>query len=249
MPRLIHLLDVDPELGSGLAPEDFQAVRRALVARTEVVAPGPWQPPVAGEDAHALGLLVLGGLATRSIHHGARMTIELVGEEDVLRPWDDQAWAPVSVRIAWEVLQPLTIASLDRRLAVLLGRYPAVLISLQERMTRRTRALAFQNLVRALPALDQRLPLLLWQLAMRWGRVCPEGVWLPLKLSHKTLAGLVGARRPSVSAALVQLESRGTIRRGRDGLWLLDDEVLRPRAQRERPEVPSPTPEDLTSRP
>lgn len=235
VPRVTYLLDVDPELGSGVVPESLEAVRHALVARTHVVAQGPWQPPSAVEDAHALGLLVLGGLATRSIHHGQRMSIELVGEEDVLRPWDEDPWSPVPVRIAWEVLQPLTIASLDRRLALLLGRYPAVLVALQERMTRRMRALAFQNLVRALPALDQRLPLLLWHLATRWGHVHPEGVWLPLKLSHKTLAGMAGARRSSVSAALMQLENRGAIRRGHDGLWLLDDQFLRPRAQGEPP--------------
>ena len=58
-------------------------------------------------------------------------------------------------------------------------------------------------------------------LAERWGRVVPGGVLVSLRLSHRTLAGMVGARRPSVTTALGQLMARGEIERRADGEWIL----------------------------
>jgi DNA-binding GntR family transcriptional regulator len=62
---------------------------------------------------------------------------------------------------------------------------------------------------------------LLWYLADRWGRVTPDGVIVPLRLTHETLARLVGAQRPSVTTAIRQLEEEGHLRRTPDRLWLL----------------------------
>jgi CRP/FNR family transcriptional regulator, cyclic AMP receptor protein len=44
---------------------------------------------------------------------------------------------------------------------------------------------------------------------------------VPLRLPHRTLAGMIGARRPTVTTALGQLIARGDIARRRDGSWLL----------------------------
>jgi hypothetical protein len=63
--------------------------------------------------------------------------------------------------------------------------------------------------------------MLLWYLAERWGRVTPEGVIVPLRLTHETLARLVGAQRPSVTTAIRQLEQEDHLRRTPDRLWLL----------------------------
>jgi CRP/FNR family transcriptional regulator, cyclic AMP receptor protein len=68
---------------------------------------------------------------------------------------------------------------------------------------------------------DERLLALLWLLAERWGRVVPGGVLVSLRLPHRTLAGMVGARRPSVTTALGQLMARGAIERRQDGAWVL----------------------------
>ena len=68
--------------------------------------------------------------------------------------------------------------------------------------------------------MDDRLLVLLWAMAERWGRVAPQGVRLPLRLPHRTLATLVGARRPSVTTALSGLAREGLVERTQDG-WLL----------------------------
>jgi hypothetical protein len=44
---------------------------------------------------------------------------------------------------------------------------------------------------------------------------------VPLTLSHRLLGQMVGARRPTVSAALASLERRGELVRRDDATWLL----------------------------
>jgi hypothetical protein len=49
----------------------------------------------------------------------------------------------------------------------------------------------------------------------------PDGVQVPLRLSHRLIGQLVGARRPTVSSALAELAGRGDLVRRPDGTWLL----------------------------
>jgi hypothetical protein len=58
-------------------------------------------------------------------------------------------------------------------------------------------------------------------MADRWGRVTPEGVVVPLRLTHELIGGLVGARRAPVTRALGRLADAGTVRRRADGAWVL----------------------------
>ena len=44
---------------------------------------------------------------------------------------------------------------------------------------------------------------------------------LPFRLSHQTLADLIGARRPTVTVALRELAERELVRRGESGEWIL----------------------------
>jgi hypothetical protein len=68
---------------------------------------------------------------------------------------------------------------------------------------------------------EDRILVLLWHLADRWGRVRPEGVTVPVRLTHEMLGKLVGARRPSVTTAVNELIQREQIARADDGGWLL----------------------------
>ena len=61
----------------------------------------------------------------------------------------------------------------------------------------------------------------LWELAGRWGHVAPDGVHLSLRLTHEGLAHLVGARRPSVTSALSELQEQGRLTPDGPGRWIL----------------------------
>jgi CRP-like cAMP-binding protein len=95
-----------------------------------------------------------------------------------------------------------------------------VVDALFARSARRQRGLAVRLVVNQLVRLEDRLLLALWALAERWGRVTPDGVLVPMGLTHSALARLVGARRPSVTSALGDLARDRLLERTEDG-WLL----------------------------
>ncbi|MEA2290825.1 MAG: family transcriptional regulator, cyclic receptor protein [Solirubrobacteraceae bacterium] len=219
---LIPLLRADPELAEGMSPAEHDAAARVVGLHGRVLDPGPWDPcaeewPV----APTLGLLILEGVITRDILFAGRTTTELIGTGDVMRPdEDDVQFEPLPFAVTWHVHQPTRLGLLDARFALAAARWPPLAVAISRRHVRRTRALAFQLAIAQLPRVDDRLLVLLWALAERWGRVSPRGVRLALALPHRTLATLVGARRPSVTTALSGLARDGLVERTDEG-WLL----------------------------
>ena len=98
--------------------------------------------------------------------------------------------------------------------------------ALLRRGVHRAHSLALIHAIASAKRLETRLLLLLWHLADRWGRVRTDGVFLPVPLTHETIAHLVGARRPSVSTGLKALERDGHLARTECGGWLLPAEPL-----------------------
>lgn len=225
--KLVRVLSADPDLGYKLDEDDLATAGRYLVAEALRLDAGPWRPDgdVDGEAGH-LGLLVLGGLLKRHVELANSACAELLGQGDVLRPWqEDAGWDGDPVDSGWEVLEPSWVAVLDRRFATAACRWPAVIDVLMGRSVRRSRTLAFHMALSHLTRVDVRLLALFWHLADRWGRVGPDGVVVPLPLTHQTLAALVGAQRPSVTTALGGLADAGRITRRADGAWLLHGEA------------------------
>lgn len=222
--RHVRVLERDPELGRGIGADQYAVASRHLVARKLLLDPGEWIAPWDGEahtDAH-LGVLVLDGLLMRVQRIGTVAAAELLGAGDVLRPWlTGHEGSSLPAQARWQVLQPTHVAVLDRRFALVAGRWPEIVSALVERTIQRARFLSFQMAIGNVRRIDARLLLLMWRLADRWGRVTSDGVILPLRLTHGWLANLVGAQRPSVTTALGNLNGAGRIERLEDGSWLL----------------------------
>jgi CRP-like cAMP-binding protein len=221
---VVHVLAEDRGLGAHLPPDELPAATQHLVAAELRVAEGPWDPAgMLGSTAGDLGFLIVDGLLSREVRVGRHPSAELLGTADVLRPWDldDGSHAPVRHETSWRVLQPARLAVLDARFAAIAGRFPPLVAELMSRVLRRSRDLSLLLAIAAMPRLDARLLAALWHLADRWGRVGPDGTLLPVRLTHETLAGLVGAQRPSVTTALRTLERTGALRRDPGGGWLL----------------------------
>jgi CRP/FNR family cyclic AMP-dependent transcriptional regulator len=229
----IRLLDADPDLGEALALEDRAAVARILVVPAFALEVGAWDPAAQlGAARPAVGLLLLEGVLTRDIVFARRSTTELLGAGDVLRPWDDDVpFDPLPFRASWRVQLPARMAVLDARVAAAAGRWPALAGALAARQVRRARGLAFQRAIAQLPRVEDRVLVLLWALAERWGRVGPTGVRLRLDLPHRVLATLVGARRPSVTSGLTALARAGLVERAPGG-WILHGDPAVVLAQR-----------------
>jgi hypothetical protein len=222
--QVVRVLEHEPELAGGLSGEDLELAGRYLVARTEVLEPGEWRAPWPGaEDPSGhIGLLLLDGLVMRAQRVGSVVPAELLGSGDIVRPWQEgDEGSSLASEPRWQVLQRTRVAILDRRFARIAGRWPEVVSALMDRGVQRARLLSFQMGIGHLRRVDARLLLLFWRLSDRWGRVTPDGVVLPLGLTHGWLANLVGAQRPSVTTALGTLTNAGRIERLEDGSWLL----------------------------
>ena len=222
----VSLLEVDPDLIEYLDPRQVAAARSRAIARATTLRPGerdPWSF-VDVPNGH-LGLLVIDGLLTRNMTVLGRTTIELIGGGDLLRPWDDAAERPsVPWTVGWSVHVPTRVALLDEHLVERVAAWPGIATALVKRSTQRAQWIEHHLTILENPRVDVRLLLLFWQLADRWGTVGPDGVTVPLRLTHKTLGRLVRAQRPSVTASLHAMSRRGLVDRQHDGTWLLHGE-------------------------
>jgi CRP-like cAMP-binding protein len=204
------LVDLDPDLFDGLGPRELMRVRE-VAAHVVELEPGRWEPQFSSDAG--LGLLVLEGLVARRLALADDVATELVGPGDVIRPWaraaDETTLIPV--RVNWTVLQPTRIAVLGRQVALAAAECPGLVVALLDRTSRRSRSQGILTAIAHLKRIDVRVLVLLWHLAERWGRVTPDGVVVPLRLTHQRLALLVGAQRPSVTAALSRMTARGLL--------------------------------------
>jgi CRP-like cAMP-binding protein len=140
----------------------------------------------------------------------------------VVQPWlrigPDHS---VAADVGWMVAQSLDVGVLDRSFLNVAQPWPEITAAVSRRLMQRTHWLAFHLAVCALRRIDDRLKLVLWHFADRWGTVRPEGVMLDLPLTHELLAAVIGARRPSVSAAVSRLIDEDLIRPQPRSRWLL----------------------------
>lgn len=233
--RILPLLDLDEDLGALLPPERWHDARAELRAVVQCVETGRWEVSrLATADAAHVGFLLVDGVIAREVLLEDESSTELIGEGDVLRLWHlDGNPELLRYESRWNILTESRLAILDRRLAARLVRFPEVHAALLDRFDRRAERLAVTKAIAQLNRVDRRLIALFWHLASRWGHVTGEGVAIPLTLSHRLLASIVGARRPTVSTALTELADRGELVRRSDGTWLLTGEP----AGRPSPEV------------
>jgi CRP-like cAMP-binding protein len=218
----VDLLERDRELARALSAGlgNGRGKGPSLSAGILKLKRGPWEPEEREPSADHLGFLVLDGLVGRRVLVPERgRSLELLGRGDLFRPWQDEAAS--FEQLSWTVIEPAAIAVLDEPLAAAAREIPQLLVALTERALRRSRRLAVSAAIANTVGVEERLHLSLWQLTELWGRKAPEGAVLPFRLSHQTLADLVGARRPTVTLALRNLMKQGKIRRSESGQWIL----------------------------
>jgi len=218
----VRVFDEAPELLQQLDNGDAATLRQ-LTTKMIRLEPGVWQLRFQnGELRGNLGLLVLDGLLTRQVVIGEATCAELLGGGDILRPWTEieSGIASIASESRWQIVMPTRVAILNARFALQIARWPDVTAAIIDRVVQRARWLSFHLAVCHIVGVELRLLIVLWHFADRWGRMTGSGVKLPLPLSHGLLAGIVGARRPTVSTALGALRDQGLVERIESG-WLL----------------------------
>jgi CRP-like cAMP-binding protein len=215
----VDLLERDAEFARVVRrAEGARAVDRLWAAATKLPR-GAWQPAGEPRGAH-LGFLVLDGLLGRRVVVPERgRSLELLGRGDLFNPWQEDS--PSFSQIGWTVIEPSWIAALDHDFTAHVRQFPELVQAMTDRALRRSRRIAVSAAIANTVGVEERLLLLLWHLTELWGRKAQGGAVLPYRLSHQTLADLVGARRPTVTLALRGLTDRDLLERGPAGEWIL----------------------------
>jgi CRP/FNR family transcriptional regulator, cyclic AMP receptor protein len=219
---LVSVLTVDRELAERLDGARRERAETLSVARLLRRRTGVWH---ARDDARhgrdGLGLLVIEGTLVRRVGMAGRYGAELLSAGDLLQPAEhDGEEASLPFEATWRVLEPLRLAVLDLPWMARMSPFPEVFAEIARRVMARSRRLASLQAIAQHHRLEDRLRMVFWELADRYGRVGVDGVRLDLPLTHDLISHLVGAHRPSVSAALSRLEHAGHVQR--DGrAWIL----------------------------
>lgn len=222
---ICQLLREDPDLAEAVPDALRERALDECIAPIAHIRRGRWSGENPEQRSHdGIGLLVLEGLLVRRVGVDGRFGAELLGEGDLLRPWQGEDVLPPLPQITgWRVLESTVVAVLDRKVAYRLARYPELTGRLVGRALERSRNFSVNMAIVHQPRVDIRLLMMFWHLAGRWGHVRTDGIHLRLHLTHTVLADIVAARRPTVSTALAELAASGRVRSEGAG-WLLTGE-------------------------
>jgi hypothetical protein len=226
--QTIRLLEADPGLITFIARGD-RAMAAEIQLPMRAIEPGAVEigPLLARE--HAFGAMILDGMLVESVDLGGHVGLRPMGVGDLfVRKMTSASQhervngCPTIRPSGCRAICPTSLALLDRALLVATRRWPLLLAGLMMRSSEQGVRLLTQLMICQLPRVDERLLSMLWLLADRWGHVTRDGTLLPIVLTHGTLGGLIGARRPTVTLALKDLVDRGMLMRRPEGWLLLD---------------------------
>lgn len=217
----IRLLDAEPSLARGIDRFALDDAREKLTAEIIRMEPGDWENArKAPASPLFLGYLILEGAFTREVSISHRPSVELLGPGDLIRPWvTPHALEAMNVSDSWALLSAGHVAVIDEDFHLKAQEFPSILTVLMDRVVARSRWLGFHVAVCQLPRVDHRLLLTFRYAAERWGIETIRGIKIPIRLSHRSLAALIGARRPSITSAIGALTEQGLIERAEDGTW------------------------------
>lgn len=216
----VPLLEIEPDLGRFLTPEERAEARRVTVT-VLTIGRGIFDLEARLRSAGAFGAIVADGALMNRLVFGEHPALRLLGPGDVLARQSEAGLGPIS-QSTYRAPGQLRMALLDDRVLAAGQRFPRLFAGLHVRMGEQHQRLATQLVICQLPRVEERILGLLWLLAETWGHVTPNGTTLPVALTHDALGECIGARRPTVSLALKELADRGAVLRQTGGWVLLE---------------------------
>jgi hypothetical protein len=210
-----RLFEVNPRLErAAVAPERLAGLEVEIVE----LGSGPFRP-ADHADRDGLGLLVCDGIVVRRVEVPGGGGVELLAPGHLLQPWAVEP--PSFATVSWSVLDGASLVAIDAEATAAIAADHPLLVEVVNSGIRRAHALTVSAAIESVVGIENRVLLALWQLAEQCGTVAPDGVTMPIRLTHEMLAALVGSRRPSVTTALADLSARGLVERRGDRTWVL----------------------------
>lgn len=202
-------------------PADASEHAHALTARAVPV--GPWDPGLVlrdNPDTHAI--FVQRGVIDREHLVSGRTVSDLLGPGDMISLSERLIVPPLPhIDVRFTVLERARVLVLDDVAMVTLCRRPDLAADMMALAADHASRMAAIRALSHLPRVEQRVLAFFSVMAERTGRVTPDGLLVPLVLSHEELGRHVGAQRSTVSLALKWLAEEGLLVRVGRGRWLL----------------------------
>ncbi len=225
MLEAVGLLQADPDLGARMTPNRFAAATRELMAQIVSVPEGHWAwEQMLPAPPGVVGFVICSGIFARRARLYDASSVELLGAGDVIMPWASEHDSAIGfdTSVDWHVLARGRLALIDHTLLIKSAPWPEIAKALLTRAITHARWLASLHAAAGHTRVEDRLWLVLWQIAERWGKATPDGVMLLMPgLTHEMIASLVAASRPSVTKAFGDLRSRGLLERRPRGILIL----------------------------
>jgi hypothetical protein len=211
------LRQLDPDL---LGRNGFEGAD-GLTVGVRQLAPGSTEPVVPNEDTR---VLIARGLVAQQIRLAGTRSVVMAWDGDVIgAAHEPPDW--IDHPMHWEVLETAILADLDEQFLQSAAECPGVLKRLGERVARVQSRLTLSVAVSHLSRVEHRILAVLLLLAEDRGRATVDGLVLRMPLTHERLGELIGARRPTVSLAMRELDSLGLVRKGPDGSLVIHPEA------------------------
>ena len=158
-PNTVSLLDVEPDLGCGIEPQDWEAARQATRATLIRIDPAESTLPMrAGDTGNVIGLIVHNGMINREIVLGEHVTFELLTPGDVLLlPAADPDDLDLDGRVTLTALNSAELIVLSKPFIHAAARWPSLLTNLHRRLEAQRHRFALQGLAAHLPRAEDRL--------------------------------------------------------------------------------------------
>jgi CRP/FNR family cyclic AMP-dependent transcriptional regulator len=200
----------------------FTQLAPRLAEVTLDVRAGVWDPRTTWDAGRGwFTVLVLDGLLVgeASLDGVAAAHLRMAG--DLVDPVAPREHVLSSEAVTWRVLEDARLAILGRRFLAATREHPGLTLALYRRQADQLdRAFRLAALTQ-LPRVEQRIVALFRALGDERGRIVPTGVVVDLPVTHEGIGRLVGAKRPTVSLALKQLDREGILGR-RGSRWFID---------------------------
>lgn len=195
----------------------------SLVPR--LVPVGAWDPALILRDRPGtLALFVQAGSITREHVVSGRTVSDLLGPGDVISLSERLIPPPLPrIDVRFTVLEEAHVVVLDDEAVRTLCRRPEFAADMIVLAADHASRLAAMRALSHLPRVEQRVLAFFSVMAERAGRVTPDGLVVPLALSHEELGRHVGAQRSTISLALKWLADEGLLVRTGRGSWLMPE--------------------------
>jgi CRP-like cAMP-binding protein len=218
----VSLTAAFPEIAAAIPPADREHAKHTLIAPVLAGRDGDLADLFAVMGPDVFDLLVIDGVVIKATVLAGRSALQLLGPGDFLAPpLSMLRQAESRARSRYVAHGPVSLAAIDGRFTEAARHWPGLVSILHDRLGQQTHRASMHLAMLHLTRTEDRVRLLFEDLGERFGRVTLDGILIDLRLTHETIGGLVGSRRPSVSLALQILSSEGLLTRLGPGRWKL----------------------------